>query len=156
MFDVNHVVTAVDFSPATEVMRKTTVPVLLDRIEPAGDDAEAQCAGVCDEKFRRPLLATDLSKSAEGAESAVFLTVRDARDSDASAEVVREEPEALGDRAACPTTVRVEQGRAASAAIADVAEFDGPGPASTSASCSIRTKMGAKRFQNGCQQGIPN
>jgi len=122
-------------STATEVMRTTTVPVLLDRIEPAGDEAEARCAGICDKKFRRPLLATDLSDSADGAEaaaldlteqaeSAVFMTVRDAQDSDASVEAVREELEALAERAACLTTVRVEQSRKAPTAIADVAEVE--------------------------------
>lgn len=122
-------------STATEVMRTTTVPVLLDRIEPTEDDEGAQCAGVCDEKFRRPLLATDLSESAEGAEeaaldlteqaeSAVFMTVRDVEDSDASAEAVRDELEALADRAACPVTVRVAESQRASAAIADVAQAE--------------------------------
>jgi nucleotide-binding universal stress UspA family protein len=50
------------------------------------------------------------------------MTVRDAQDSDASAETVRGELEALAERAACPVTVRVEQDRKASAAIADGAE----------------------------------
>jgi nucleotide-binding universal stress UspA family protein len=103
-------------STAAEVLRTARVPVLLDRIEPAEDGDVARCAGVCDETFRRPLLATDLS------ESAVFMTVRDAQDSDASAETVRGELEALAERAACPVTVRVEQDRKASAAIADGAE----------------------------------
>ncbi|MEF8941025.1 MAG: universal stress protein [Salinivenus sp.] len=122
-------------STATEVMRTTTIPVLLDRIEPAEGDGNARCAGVCDEKFRRPLLATDLSESAKGAEeaaldlteqaeSAVFMTVRDTHDSDAPDEAVREELEALADRAACPVTVRVAENRAASKAIADVAEAE--------------------------------
>ncbi|WP_103020333.1 universal stress protein [Salinibacter altiplanensis] len=122
-------------STATEVMRTTTVPVLLDRIEPAEGDGNARCSGVCDKKFRRPLLATDLSDSAEGAEeaalglteqaeSAVFMTVRDAQDSDVSAGAVRTELEALAERAACPTAVRVEQGRAASAAIAEGADAE--------------------------------
>jgi nucleotide-binding universal stress UspA family protein len=120
-------------STAAEVLRTARVPVLLDRIEPAEDGDVARCAGVCDETFRRPLLATDLSESTEGAEqaalgltqqaeSAVFMTVRDAQDSDASAETVRGELEALAERAACPVTVRVEQDRKASAAIADGAE----------------------------------
>jgi nucleotide-binding universal stress UspA family protein len=99
-------------STAAEVLRTARVPVLLDRIEPAEDGDVARCAGVCDETFRRPLLATDLS------ESAVFMTVRDAQDSDASAETVR----GVAERAACPVTVRVEQDRKASAAIADGAE----------------------------------
>ena len=103
-------------STATEVMRTTTVPVLLDRIEPAEGDENARCAGVCDENFQRPLLATDLS------DSAVFMTVRDAEDCYASAGAVRTELEALAEQAACPVTVRVEQGRPASEAIADVAE----------------------------------
>lgn len=122
-------------STATEVLRTTATPTLLDRIEPAEGDGAPRCAGVCDEKARRPLLATDLSESAraaeeaalgltERAESAVFMTVRDATGSDVDAEAVREHLEDLAGRAACPVTVRVEEGPKASEAIAQVAETE--------------------------------
>lgn len=120
-------------STATEVMRTATVPVLLDRIEPADADDEDRCAAVCGQKFSRPLLATDFSASARGAEqaalalteqatAAVFTAVRDTQDSDATADAVRERLDALAEQAACPVTVRVEQGDKASTAIAQVAD----------------------------------
>ncbi len=123
-------------STAAEVLRTATVPVLLDRIEPTDEGDGLSCAGVCGEKFRNPLLATDLSSSAEGAEqaavalsrqadSAVFMTVRDTGDSSVSADAVREQLQALADQSTCPTTVRVEHNSKASDAIVGVAEAEG-------------------------------
>ena len=122
-------------STAAEVLRTTTVPVLLDRIEPSDEGDELACAGVCDEKFTHPLLATDLSQSAKGAEraalaftqqaeSAVFMTVRDTGDSSISTDAAREQLQALADQSTCPTTVRVEHSSKASDAIVNVAEAE--------------------------------
>ncbi|NBC16112.1 MAG: universal stress protein [Bacteroidetes bacterium] len=120
-------------STATEVLRTATVPVLLDRIEPADAKDEARCAVVCSQKFSRPLLATDFSALARGAEqaalalteqaaSAVFMAVRDARKSALSAEDARARLDALAEQVTCPVTVRVERGDKASTAIAQVAD----------------------------------
>ena len=122
-------------STAAEVLRTTTVPVLLDRIEPSDEGDGLSCAGVCGEEFSNPLLATDLSSSAEGAEqaalaltqqaeSAVFMTVRDTGDSSISTDAARDHLQALADRSTCPTTVRVEHNSKASDAIVDVAEAE--------------------------------
>ncbi len=119
-------------STAAEVLRTTSTPVLLDRIEPS-DDGPARCATVCTDKFARPLLATDFSASANGAEeaaaslsehaeSAVFMTVRDTGESAITAEHARSNLETLSEKAACPVTVRVEQSERASSAIVRVAE----------------------------------
>jgi nucleotide-binding universal stress UspA family protein len=62
-------------SVASDMVRKTQVPLLLEWLEPTGHGAATGCAAVCVDTLRHVLLATDLSKHASGAErAAVALT----------------------------------------------------------------------------------
>ena len=55
-------------SVARDLVRKTTLPLLLVRIEPDAKATEAHCRLVCSDTLRHVLLATDLSKHATAAE----------------------------------------------------------------------------------------
>jgi nucleotide-binding universal stress UspA family protein len=66
-------------SVARDVVRKTTVPLLLQWLEPAGHGGVARCRVVCAEPFRHVLLATDLSKHAGAAERAAVALAADAQ-----------------------------------------------------------------------------
>ena len=55
-------------SVAKDVLRKTSLPVLLERIEPTADETAKECEAVCKEKLTTLLLATDFSESAGRAE----------------------------------------------------------------------------------------
>lgn len=55
-------------SVAKDVLRKATLPVLLERIEPTADETARECEAVCKEKLSSLLLATDFSESARRAE----------------------------------------------------------------------------------------
>jgi nucleotide-binding universal stress UspA family protein len=55
-------------SVAKGVLRKASVPVLLERIEPTADETAKNCEAVCKEKLTTLLLATDFSENARRAE----------------------------------------------------------------------------------------
>ncbi|MEX2516887.1 MAG: universal stress protein, partial [Gammaproteobacteria bacterium] len=57
-------------SVAREVIRKTTLPLLLEWVEPTADSTQQKCEAVCRQTLRHVLLATDLSESANAAEQA--------------------------------------------------------------------------------------
>lgn len=59
-------------SVATEVIRKTQVPLLLQWLAPDRKGGEESCAAVCVDNLRHVLLATDLSKHAGAAEDAAI------------------------------------------------------------------------------------
>lgn len=56
-------------SVAKAVVRKSTLPVLLERIEPTVKETEVVCAAVCRQKLTTLLLATDFSEHAHTAEA---------------------------------------------------------------------------------------
>jgi len=55
-------------SVARDVLRKASLPVLLERIEPTADETAKDCEAVCKKKLPTLLLATDFSESARRAE----------------------------------------------------------------------------------------
>jgi nucleotide-binding universal stress UspA family protein len=59
-------------SVARAVIHNTTVPLLLEWIEPTAADTEQKCAAVCKNTLRHVLLATDFSAQATGAEEATI------------------------------------------------------------------------------------
>jgi nucleotide-binding universal stress UspA family protein len=59
-------------SVAREVIRTTTVPLLLEWIEPSAAATATRCEAVCKDTLRHVLLATDLSTRAAGAETAAL------------------------------------------------------------------------------------
>ena len=61
-------------SAAKDVLRKASLPVLLERIEPTADETAKECEAVCKKKLTTLLLATDFSESARRAEeTALYL-----------------------------------------------------------------------------------
>ena len=66
-------------SVASDMVRRTQVPLLLEWLEPTGDGATRGCAAVCAVTLRHVLLATDLSKHAGSAESAAVALASDAQ-----------------------------------------------------------------------------
>lgn len=56
-------------SVAKAVVRKSTLPVLLERIKPTVKETEVVCAAVCGQKLTTLLLATDFSEHAQRAET---------------------------------------------------------------------------------------
>lgn len=59
-------------SVARDVIRKTTVPLLLEWIEPTAEATRARCEAVCTDTLRHILFATDFSQHAVAAENAVL------------------------------------------------------------------------------------
>ena len=57
-------------SVATEVIRKSELPVLVERLEPTRAGQAETCAAVCSRALRRILVATDLSEQSGSAEDA--------------------------------------------------------------------------------------
>jgi ACR3 family arsenite transporter len=67
-------------SVAREVIRRSTLPVLIERIEPTEAETAEVCAVVCEQKLVRILLATDFSEQSRPAEeAALFLASRAAQ-----------------------------------------------------------------------------
>ncbi|MDO8839085.1 MAG: universal stress protein [Parvibaculum sp.] len=67
-------------SVAREIIRKSALPVLIERLEPAAAGQAETCAAVCSRALQRVLLATDLSPQSRGAEeAAVWLASRAAQ-----------------------------------------------------------------------------
>lgn len=67
-------------SVARDVIRKSTLPVLLEWLEPTPEATHERCRAVCIDPLARVLLATDLSRHAGGAEqAAVSLAAAGAR-----------------------------------------------------------------------------
>ena len=59
-------------SVARDMVRKTTLPLLLEWLEPVSHGAVPGCAAVCVDTLRHVVLATDLSKHAGAAEDAAM------------------------------------------------------------------------------------
>jgi nucleotide-binding universal stress UspA family protein len=59
-------------SVARAVIQKTTLPLLLEWVEPTAAGTEQKCAAVCTNTLRHILLATDFSASASAAEAAAM------------------------------------------------------------------------------------
>jgi len=59
-------------SVARKVIRQTTLPLLLEWIEPTADATRQSCAAVCTHTLRHVLLATDFSAQAAAAEAAAI------------------------------------------------------------------------------------
>lgn len=59
-------------SVAKDVLRKASLPVLLERIEPTQEGTGVVCEAVCKQKLTRVLLATDFSDQARRAEEAAL------------------------------------------------------------------------------------
>ncbi len=115
-------------STALEVVRRSLLPVLLERIEPVSDEAYA---AVCERAFRRVLLATDVSAEAERAtevalelaqrsDSFAIVTVLDRPEAGDEARA-REQLARVADRAGGAVQVHVRAGQAASEQITEVA-----------------------------------
>lgn len=66
-------------SVASDMVRKTQVPLLLEWLAPTDHGAATGCAAVCVDTLRRVLLATDLSKHAGSAERAAVALAPDAQ-----------------------------------------------------------------------------
>jgi nucleotide-binding universal stress UspA family protein len=90
-------------SVARDLVRKTTLPLLLVRIEPDAKATEAHCRLVCSDTLRHVLLATDLSKHATAAEVIAVALARRAKQIDCLSVVT---PEALDAMPAWPLMVR--------------------------------------------------
>lgn len=60
-------------SVATDVIRKSDIPVLIERIEPTEEGTAEGCAAVCANKLDRILLATDHSARSRSAEEAAVI-----------------------------------------------------------------------------------
>lgn len=60
-------------SVAREVIRKTTLPLLLEWVEPTPAGTHQKCAAICTNTSRHVLLATDFSTQATAAEKAAIL-----------------------------------------------------------------------------------
>jgi nucleotide-binding universal stress UspA family protein len=56
-------------STAREVLRRSSLPVLLEWIEPSAEDTAARCELVCGGPLRRVIVATDFSRHARAAEA---------------------------------------------------------------------------------------
>jgi nucleotide-binding universal stress UspA family protein len=65
-------------SVASDMVRRTQVPLLLEWLEPNGEGAARGCAAVCVDTLRHVLVATDLSKHAGAAERAAVALASDA------------------------------------------------------------------------------
>ena len=59
-------------SVAREVIRKATVPLLLEWIEPTAEATRTRCEAVCTDTLRHILFATDFSQHAAAAQNAVL------------------------------------------------------------------------------------
>lgn len=59
-------------SVARAVIHKTTVPLLLEWIEPTADETRARCEAVCTDSLRHIVFSTDFSRHAAAAEKAVL------------------------------------------------------------------------------------
>lgn len=57
-------------SVASEVIRTSAMPVLVERLEPDPDGAGERCVSTCEQSLDRLLLATDLSEASAAAEAA--------------------------------------------------------------------------------------
>lgn len=69
-------------SVARDLLRKTTRPVLLEWVEPSADETRERCEAVCKNSLEHVLLATDLSRHARGAESALIALAANATQTD--------------------------------------------------------------------------
>ncbi|HUF20036.1 MAG TPA: universal stress protein [Burkholderiales bacterium] len=86
-------------SVAREVIRKATLPVLLQWMEPTANATKARCEAVCKNMLEHVLLATDLSKHAGAAEAAAVALARVAARTDCLTVLT---PEALKTPTALP------------------------------------------------------
>lgn len=59
-------------SVARQVIRETTLPVLLEWVEPVAEATQAHCEAVCQDTLNHLLFATDFSSNAAAAESAAL------------------------------------------------------------------------------------
>jgi nucleotide-binding universal stress UspA family protein len=66
-------------SVARAVIRRSTVPLLLEWIEPSEVATAARCEAVCEDTLRHVLLATDFSRRSEAAEQAAIALAPRAR-----------------------------------------------------------------------------
>jgi nucleotide-binding universal stress UspA family protein len=66
-------------SVASDMVRKTQLPLLLEWLEPTGHGPATGCAAVCVDTLRHVLLATDLSKHASAAERVAVALAPDAQ-----------------------------------------------------------------------------
>jgi nucleotide-binding universal stress UspA family protein len=118
-------------STASEVLRRSSIPVLLEQIEPVSGK-QGECAVVCAQKFTRILLATDFSESArnaellasklaESAEHVVFMTVIEP-DSEIDEAEAGNRLKTLAQSIGRDITIRVRQHKKASVEIRAVAD----------------------------------
>jgi nucleotide-binding universal stress UspA family protein len=89
-------------SVARDLIRKTTLPTLLEWVEPSADRTAAHCKAVCHHTLSHVLLATDLSKHARGAEDTAALLATKAESTDLLTVLT---PDAIDDTPALPDMV---------------------------------------------------
>lgn len=90
-------------SVARDMVRKTTLPLLLEWLEPVSHGAVPGCAAVCVDTLRHALLATDLSKHASSAERAAIAFAPEAQQVDCLTVLT---PEAIDATPALPLMTR--------------------------------------------------
>ncbi|MGV6474563.1 universal stress protein [Azotobacter vinelandii] len=82
-------------STARQIIRKTTLPLLLEWIEPCSDEACAECAAVCSRLPGKVLLATDFSRHAGGAERVAISLAQPGREIDCLHVMTQAQKEAI-------------------------------------------------------------
>lgn len=82
-------------SVASDMVRKTRLPLLLEWLEPTGHGADPGCAAVCVDTLRHVLLATDLSKHAGAAERVAVALASEAQRVDCLAVLTPEATDAM-------------------------------------------------------------
>ncbi len=94
-------------SVAREVIRKTSLPVLLEWVEPSADETRERCEAVCKHTLDHILLATDHSRHAGGAEKAAVTLAAQAKQTDLLTVIT---PDALGKTPRLPIMVAAALG----------------------------------------------
>lgn len=93
-------------SVARELVRRTTLPLLLLWIEPSAEGTAARCEATCTDMLRHPMLATDLSRHAAAAERSAAALVSTGEGVSAFDAVTVLTPEAIFETPALPLMAR--------------------------------------------------
>lgn len=90
-------------SVAREVIRKTSLPVLLEWVEPSADETRERCEAVCRHTLDHILLATDHSMHAGGAEKAAIVLAAQSKQTELLTVMT---PDALGRTPRLPIMIK--------------------------------------------------
>lgn len=94
-------------SVAREVIRQTSLPILLEWLEPSADETRERCEAVCKHTLDHILLATDHSRHAGGAEKAAITLAARAQQTELLTVIT---PDALGKTPRLPIMVEAALG----------------------------------------------